>query len=148
VSGSGLVEALAVALLLAFAEEVLFRGYLFGVLREELGRPRAYLLGNALFALVHLLRPGALVFKLAYGLGLFLVGAVLCQLAEARGTLWPGIGLHAGWIVMVVLDPPGRVAPGWLAGLGGDPAAGFLGWLLLLVLGVLVRGPRPWRAAC
>jgi len=132
------LEALVIALLLAFGEEVLFRGYLFGVLREELGRPQAYLVANLLFALVHLLRPGSLLFKVACGLGLFLVGVVLCHLAEVAGTLWPGVGLHAGWIVMVVLDPPGRVVSGWLSGLGGDPAAGALGWLLLSGLVALV----------
>lgn len=128
------LEALLVAPLLAFAEEILFRGYLFGVLREELGRSRAYLLGNAFFAVVHLFRPGDGLFKAVYGVGLFLGGAVLCRLTEASGSLWPAIGLHAGWILLVVLDPPGRVTPGWLPGLGGDPAAGALGWLLLLAL--------------
>ncbi len=139
ISARAFLEALGVALLLAFGEEVLFRGYLFGVLREELGRPGAYLAANALFAVVHLLRPGSLPFKLACGLGLFLVGVLLCQLAEVAGTLWPAIGLHAGWIVMVVLEPPGRMVSGWLSGLEGDPAAGVLGWLLILVLVALVR---------
>lgn len=126
--------ALGVALPLAFGEEILFRGFLFGVLREELGRPRAYLVANALFAAVHLLRPGEPLFKLAYGLGLFLAGAVLCRLAERSGSLWAGIGVHAAWILMGILDPPGRIHPGWLSGLGGDPAAGGLGWALLACL--------------
>jgi len=141
-----------VALVLAFGEEVLFRGYLFGVFREELGPPRAYLVANALFAGVHLLRPGDPLFKMAYGLGLFLAGAVLCRLAEKSGSLWAGIGLHSAWILMGVLDPPDRIQPGWLSGLGGDPAAGVLGWALLaslwVGLGVLGRpqhGPRDHR---
>lgn len=137
------LQAVAVALVLAFGEEVLFRGYLLGVLREELGRPRAYLVANALFAVVHLLRPGDPLFKMAYGLGLFLAGAVLCRLAENSGSLWAGIGLHSAWILMGVLDPPTRIHPGWISGLEGDPAAGVLGWALLtslwVGLGVLGR---------
>ena len=150
----GLLLAPPVALALAFGEEALFRGYLFGVLREELGRPRAYLAANALFAAVHLLRPGDAAFKLSYGLGLFLVGAVLCRLAEESGSLWAGLGLHAGWIAFVVLDPPGRIPSGWLQGLGGDPAAGVSGWLLLLglwalggKLGRALREPAPRGAS-
>lgn len=119
------------------AEEVLFRGYLFQVLREDLGRARAYLLANALFAVVHLFRPGGAEFKLAYGFGLFLAGAVLCRVVEVTGSLWPAIGLHVGWILFMVGDPPGRVTPGLVAGLEGDPAAGLLGWALLL-------GLLPW----
>ena len=130
--GWKVLEVLFVAPLLALAEELLFRGYLFGVLREELGRPRAYLLANLVFAGAHLLRPGDGAFKLAYGLGLLLVGATLCRLVEASGRLGPAVGLHAGWIALVVLDPPGRVTPGWLPGLAGDPSAGVVGWLLLL----------------
>lgn len=141
------LQAVGVALVLAFGEEVLFRGYLFGVLREELARPRAYLVANALFAVVHLLRPGDPLFKMAYGLGLFLAGAVLCRLAENSGSLWAGIGLHSAWILMGVLDPPARIHPGWISGLGGDPAAGGLGWALLVSLwvglGILGRSKSP-----
>lgn len=129
--------ALFTAPLLAFAEEVLFRGYLFQVLREDLGRARAYLLANAFFAAVHLFRPGGAEFKLAYGFGLFLAGVVLCRVVEVTRSLWPAIGLHVGWILFMVGDPPGRVTPGLVAGLEGDPAAGLLGWVLLL-------GLLPW----
>lgn len=129
--------ALATAPLLALAEEVLFRGYLFQVLREDLGRDGAYLLANLFFAAVHMFRPGGAAFKLAYGFGLFLAGVILCRLTETSRSLWPAIGLHTGWILLMVGDPPGRVTPSLFAGLEGDPAAGLLGWLLLL-------GLLPW----
>lgn len=129
--------ALVTAPLLALAEEVLFRGYLFQVLREDMGRARAYVLANAFFAVVHLFRPGGAEYKLAYGFGLFLAGVVLCRVVEVTRSLWPALGLHVGWILFMVGDPPGRVTPGVVAGLEGDPAAGLLGWLLLL-------GLLPW----
>ncbi|MBI3928772.1 MAG: CPBP family intramembrane metalloprotease [Armatimonadetes bacterium] len=129
-----LLAAVLTAPLLAFAEEVAFRGFLFGTLKRGLGRPGAFLAANLFFASVHLFRPGALEFKAAYGVGLFLVGLVLCRLAESAGTLWPAIGLHSGWIVLRVADPPGGLSGGWLPGLEGDPLAGLVGWLMLLGL--------------
>ncbi|HXE71869.1 MAG TPA: type II CAAX endopeptidase family protein, partial [Candidatus Nitrosotenuis sp.] len=131
---------------LALAEEYLFRGFLFGGLRQGLGRPGAYLLSNGFFALVHLFRPGGLDYKLGLALGLFLAGSVLCRLVEETGSLWPAVGLHTVWIYAGVVDP--RVRPGWFSGLDGDPVAGAAGWLLLGLLWLwLPRVARPGPAA-
>ena len=127
--------------LLAIAEELVFRGYLYGVVREDLGERRALIGVNAFFALLHLFRPGDLVFKLVYGIGLWLAGVVLTLAYRRSGRLTAAMGLHTSWIVTAVLDPPGRVTPGWLAGLRGDPAAGLVGWTFLLLLVALLARP-------
>lgn len=146
-----LLLALLTSLLLGVTEEAVFRGYLFGVAREEYPRAQALVGVSLFFALVHLFRPGGADFKLAFALGLLLTSWVLCRVVEVSGQVWPAAGLHSGWILMNVLDPPGRVVPGWISGLEGDPAAGALGWLLLLGLGfslTLWSGdePEPVRA--
>jgi membrane protease YdiL (CAAX protease family) len=120
--------------LLAVAEELVFRGYLFGVVREERGELIALVGVNLFFALLHLFRPGDLWFKLVYGVGLWLAGAVLTLAYRCTGQLSAPMGLHTSWILVSVLDPPGRVTPGWLPGLRGDPAAGLVGWAFLMVM--------------
>ena len=118
---------------LAAIEEVVFRGYLYAVLRDALGRPRAALTVSSFFALVHLFRPGDPTFKLAYGIGLTLVSLLLVLVVERVG-VWGAAALHSAWISVNVLDPPGRVEPGWWAGLSGEPTAGVCSWLLLILL--------------
>ncbi|CAM9927722.1 unnamed protein product [Phaeothamnion confervicola] len=127
--------ALVTSPLLAWAEEWVFRGYLYGVLREERGRWTAAIGVNAFFASVHLFRPGSAGFKVALGLGLFLVGLILTLALERRGRLLLPIGLHSAWIVAIVVDPPVDTVPGLWSGLHGESVAGVLSWLLLLVLG-------------
>ncbi len=141
--GKVAVIALLTSPLLAIAEEMVFRGYLFGTVREDYGRAAAYVGVNGFFAVIHLLRPGTVDYKLGLGLGLFLVGCVLARWAERSGSLWPAIGLHSALIVGNVVDNSSVVQAGWLSGLRGDPAAGVLGWVLLGGLAALAPKSRP-----
>ncbi len=133
-----LLNALALLLGVGFAEELLFRGWLWGELSLQLSRRRALLLQAALFALVHPWyragNPGAI------GLlgGLILLGLALAlQRRSDGGVLWGAIGLHGGlvggWFVLqtglLQLAPE---APAWLVGPGGEvpnPIGGLIGWL-------------------
>lgn len=69
------------------AEEFLFRGYLYGVLRRFLGRIPAIIVTSLLFAAVHL--------NLSLMLGLALLAVMLCLLYERTGSLWSNICVHA-----------------------------------------------------
>lgn len=143
----GLAEALnALALLVGvgFAEELLFRGWLWGELELELGGRRALVLQALLFAAVHpwhqLPAPAALGL---FG-GVFLLGLALAQQRRVdRGLLWGAVGLHGGlvggWFALqaglLELVPS---IPLWLGGSGGpgapNPLAGLPGWLGLVGL--------------
>jgi membrane protease YdiL (CAAX protease family) len=68
------------------AEEVLFRGYLFGKLRAHVPVWLAILLTSLLFAVVH----GAW----NVGIDVFALSIVLCLLRVISGSLWPSILLH------------------------------------------------------
>lgn len=69
-----------------FAEEVLFRGYLFGKLRRYASVWAAGLLTSLLFAVVH--------FQWNVGLDVFALSVVLCALRVVSGSLWPSIMVH------------------------------------------------------
>ena len=148
--GGELLNALALVLGVGFAEELLFRGWLWGELELLLGRGRALIAQAGIFALLHpwyrLITPGdpaALSEALALLGGLTLLGLVLALQRRADGgLLWGAIGLHGGlvggWFALqnglIQLSP---AAPVWLVGPGGpnpNPIGGLFGWLGLLGL--------------
>jgi membrane protease YdiL (CAAX protease family) len=160
-----LANGLALLLGVGFAEELLFRGWLWGELELLLPKRCALGLQALVFALVHpwyLLPPLA---GLALLGGLTLLGLALALLRRSQdGNLWGPIGLHGGlvggwFLVQKGLVEIGADAPGWLVGPGkGDvnPIGGLLGWLglgLLLALEwrqrlAVARARRPSTGAC
>lgn len=68
------------------AEELLFRGYLFGKLRKYAPLWISILITSLLFAIVH--------FAWNVGLDVFALSIVLCLLRVVSGSLWPSIMLH------------------------------------------------------
>ena len=75
------------AVAVPIAEELLFRGVLYGWLRARWGAVRGGMLSALVFALVHPPSAGGT-------LQIFLVGLVLAWLYERSGSLWPSIVLH------------------------------------------------------
>ena len=80
------VGLLAVAVVVPFAEEVVFRGVVLPALRARFRFVAGVALGGAVFALVHLVPPA-----LPY---LLVVGISLCAMAEWYRSIVPGIVLH------------------------------------------------------
>lgn len=70
-----------------FAEEALFRGYLFGKLRGYVSFWSAALLTSALFALAH--------GQWNVALDTFVLGMVLAWLRDTTGSIWAGVLLHS-----------------------------------------------------
>ena len=155
--GGELLNALALVLGVGFAEELLFRGWLWGELELLLGRRRGLLAQAGIFALLHpwyrLITPGdpgAALEALALLGGLTLLGLVLALQRRADGgLLWGAVGLHGGlvggWFALqnglIQLSP---AAPAWLVGPGGanpNPIGGLFGWL---GLGLLLWVRRRW----
>lgn len=125
--GAGVAGRLAVylvgALLVGVIEEALFRGAIFGVLRQAMGFWGGAIVSSAFFALVHFAKPDPQV-GTVYGhwcsglqllpqmfnrmdlghrtfplvLTLFFMGLVLCAFYRRTGSLYFVIGLHAGWV--------------------------------------------------
>ncbi|MEZ5076412.1 MAG: CPBP family intramembrane glutamic endopeptidase [Solirubrobacterales bacterium] len=82
------VQVALIVFLAAIAEEVCFRGMLFGGLRERLPRWTAALLAGAVFGLLHVVTGPTAVPPL------MVFGAILCLLYEKTGSIVPGIVLH------------------------------------------------------
>lgn len=77
----------ALVVLAPIAEELLFRGYLFGTLRRYIAFLPASLVTSVLFGLVH--------GQWNVGLDTFALSMVLCWVREKTGGVWVPIGLHA-----------------------------------------------------
>ena len=69
------------------AEEILFRGYFYGVIRRFGGRLPAIFTSSLLFAAIHVHLPSML--------GLGILAVILCLLYERTGSLWATITMHA-----------------------------------------------------
>ncbi|MEC8826930.1 MAG: CPBP family intramembrane glutamic endopeptidase [Verrucomicrobiota bacterium] len=122
-----LLEALGTGIAVGLLEELVFRGALYAVLAKLL-KPKPLFYGvAALFAVLHFFNPphgltvevvhagsgfwfvgrifqhffsqfGDLYFLLSEFAVLFAIGLVLGYTREKTGSLWLGIGLHAGWV--------------------------------------------------
>jgi membrane protease YdiL (CAAX protease family) len=149
-NGALLLNGLLLLAGVGFAEELLFRGWLWGELELLVGARRALVLQAVIFALLHpwYRAPGLE----AVGLlgGLILLGLVLALQRRADGgSLWGAIGLHGGlvggWFLVqkgLLQISPG--APAWWVGPGGadiNPIGGLVGWI---GLGALLWVRRRW----
>ena len=148
VDATQLTNAVLLCLGVGFAEELIFRSWLWTELQEMIGSRRAAWAQAGIFSLVHTR------FNLGLGamggllIGLFLLGMVLARQRQSdRGSLWGCIGLHgglvAGWFLiqngLLQLSPN---APSWLVGPGGhspNPLGGLVGIISLLILLLIQR---------
>ena len=148
VDATQLTNAVLLCLGVGFAEELIFRSWLWTELQEMIGSRRAAWAQAGIFSLVHTR------FNLGLGamggllIGLFLLGMVLARQRQSdRGSLWGCIGLHgglvAGWFLLqnglLQLSPN---APPWLVGPGGhspNPLGGLVGIISLLILLLIQR---------
>ncbi|MCP9928583.1 CPBP family intramembrane metalloprotease [Cyanobium sp. CH-040] len=155
-------NALALVPGVGFAEELLFRGWLWGELALGRWGRQALPLQALIFALVHpwYRAPGLLAPALLGGL--LLLGVALARQRQLdHGSLWGAVGLHGGLVGGWFLVQHGLVAirteaPGWWVGPGqGDvnPLGGLSGWIVLAVLlaaqrTAVARARRPSTGAC
>ncbi|MCL4393335.1 MAG: CPBP family intramembrane metalloprotease [Chloroflexi bacterium] len=86
--GIGFVLTLVAAAVIApIAEELFFRGFLYGGLRKRVGVPAAMAVSTLLFTALH--------FTLDQFIPIFVLGLFLAWLYEKSGSLFPGIMLHS-----------------------------------------------------
>lgn len=157
------LNALALLMGVGFAEELLFRGWLWSELEQMCGRRRALLLQSLIFALLHpwYRAPGLAAVGLLGGLILLGLALALQRRADG-GLLWGAVGLHGGlvggWFALQTgLLQLAPTTPAWLGGLdaggGTNPLASLPGWLglALLILAqrtAVARARRPSTGAC
>jgi membrane protease YdiL (CAAX protease family) len=145
----------AAFLMVAFYEEVLFRGYPLAVLAHGVGFRSAAIALSAAFGAIHLLNGGENWF------GVFVAaifGLVLCFAISRTGSLWWPIGFHAVWDYSesFVYSTPdsGQVAPGhlldshfagpaWITGGSVGPEGSVFVLVLLAAIALLVHVMYP-----
>ena len=148
VDATQLTNAVLLCLGVGFAEELIFRSWLWTELHQRMRSRRAALAQAGVFSLVHTRFNLGLAAMSGLLVGLFLLGMVLAKQRQADGgSLWGCIGLHgglvAGWFLLqnglLQLSPN---APPWLVGPGGhspNPLGGLIGILSLLILLLIQR---------
>jgi membrane protease YdiL (CAAX protease family) len=136
------VNAVLLILGVGFAEELVFRGWLWGELRQRLGGgaqadQRALIAQAAIFSLAHTRFNLGVTPMAGLLVGLLLLGLALgLQRRADGGSLWGAVGLHGGLVGgwFSLLGGPLQISstvPMWLAGPGGadpNPIGGLLGW--------------------
>lgn len=85
------VAGLLVVVLAPFAEEILFRGFMYRCVRNRFGPAAASLIIGAVFGSIHYTGPDTLAFIPP----LIALGIAFCVLYERTGSLYPAIALHA-----------------------------------------------------
>lgn len=80
--------------IVGLSEEFTFRGYMQYTLTTGMGFWPAAVLMSLLFAAAHTTNPGESKVGVA---SVFLFGMLFCLFLRRRGTLWWGVGFHAGW---------------------------------------------------
>jgi len=80
--------------IIAFAEEIVFRGYILNNLLESINKWAALLITALIFALAHLANPD---FSIVAAVNIFLAGILLGINYIYTKSLWFGIMLHFSW---------------------------------------------------
>ena len=149
-SAAQVLNALGLLIGVGFAEELLFRGWLWGELEGQMANRRAMGVQAAVFALLHPWYRLPALPAIALLIGLVLLGLALALQRRAdHGLLWGAIGLHGGLVGGWFALQAGPLqlaaqAPAWLVGAGGaaaNPIGSLPGWL---GLGLLLWSRRRW----
>ncbi|OCR00304.1 abortive phage infection protein [Oscillatoriales cyanobacterium USR001] len=142
-----ILEGMATALGVGFAEELVFRGWLLNELERDYNLRVALWVNGMVFALSHFLKPLSEMLRTWPQFpGLLLLGLILVWGKRSRGGgLGLPIGFHAGLIWSYYIINVGNlvsysgVVPDWITGVNRNPLAGAIG---LIFLGGLALGMR------
>lgn len=142
-----ILEGLIVALVYGFAEELLFRGFLFDELQRDYNSAVVVWATAVIFAVAHFIKPlPDIINTLPQFFGLLVLGLTLVWAKRLRrGRLGLSIGLHAGLIWGYYIINVGQLTkysgavPDWVTGVNKNPLAGLMGLVLLSVLALGMR---------
>lgn len=130
------------SILIAFFEELFFRGFLLQTLMDDLSISVSVTLSSLIYSLAHFIRPLFLNqpedLSLFYteSIGLFLFGALLSYAVLRTRSLYLAMGLHGGFVLLLKLDGiwVNRLmrSPAWIFG-EERLVGGVVTWLVFLV---------------
>lgn len=145
-----LLLLLGLGLIIGAIEESVFRGFLLTQFQQQYSDGLAAVISSLIFAFLHLIWEGKQAGPQLPGLGLMGLVLVLARWVD-EGNLGLAWGLHAGWVwAMASLDAAQVIrprddrsddrSPVWLTGFAGQPLAGGMGLLMLLLTGSILWG--------
>lgn len=117
-----------------FPEELVFRGYILGNLHERLPLWGAVVISSLIFGSIHVVsRSGATTIseRLVYAVMAIGFGLVLAVCRTVSGSLWLGIGFHAGhdaFVRMFVTVRPDAFIAAYLVTFGALATAAAVAW--------------------
>jgi membrane protease YdiL (CAAX protease family) len=135
-SARPLVGIIAMIIVAAVGEEILFRGTIFLAIEERFGGTAAVLLTSLLFAVAHAGNPDVSMLALV---NVFLAGVLMGTMLMRSSSLWPSIIFHIVWNLLVALcfgDVSGNDLGGGAVVLDLSHAAPSLQWLVSGSFGV------------
>jgi membrane protease YdiL (CAAX protease family) len=165
------LQAVIGGLFIGVFEEILFRGFIFNALRKSIGVIAGILISSFLFSIVHFMRPidpetvnqwnsGFLLFGSLFARAgdaflqeactLFCMGLVLATLCHWMKSIYVAIGLHAGWVWVMMLfrlftDNQENLV--WLYGTNEWVSKAWMGPILSLVfLAAILLTQKKWKA--
>lgn len=142
-----ILEGFFSALGIGFAEEFVFRGWLLDELEKDYSQKTSLWADASVFAVSHYLKPLAEIIRSFPGFpALLLLGLTLIWAKRSSGGLLGlPIGLHAGLVwgyyilnVGKLVQYSDKVSP-WITGVDGNPIAGLMGLLFLVILAFWMR---------
>lgn len=144
--GQLILEGSATALGTALAEELFFRGWMLDELERDYSPPASLIADAGIFAALHFIKPiPAILATLPQFPGLFLLGTiVIIAKRKYQNLLGMSIGLHAGMVWAYYIINVGNMVKysglvsDWVTGINGNPLSGFLGFIFLGFLIVLM----------
>ncbi len=138
-----LLNSLILIIGVGFAEELIFRGWLFEELKNQYGFKKALIFQALVYSIVHIGFDMPFWQMLSILFGLFLLGILLLIIKiKDNNSLWGCVGLHGGLVGIWFLINNGLIeiskdAPIWLVGPGyinTNPLGGIYGITLLIML--------------
>lgn len=166
-----IVQILAGGLFIGVFEEILFRGFILGALRRSLGIVAAVAVSSFFFSIVHFMRPEDPAVTDAWNSGilllgslfaragnsflqeactLFCMGLVLSVLCHWTRSVYVAIGLHTGWVWVMMffrLFTDNQETMVWLYGTNEWISKAWAGPILSLVFLVAVFFTWKWWKA-
>jgi membrane protease YdiL (CAAX protease family) len=142
VSPDTFINAIFLILGVGFAEELIFRGWLFEELKKQFGLKKAMLGQAFIFSIVHIGFDLPFFQMLSILSGLFLLGILLSLIRlKDKNSLWGCIGLHGGLVGLWFITNNGLLeisknSPKWLVGPGNlntNPLGGIFGISLIAI---------------
>ncbi|KMZ41330.1 MULTISPECIES: type II CAAX endopeptidase family protein [Bacillales] len=85
---------MSICFVVAFSEELLIRGYLYGFMLKHFGVMISVIGSSLVFAVLHLSRSGFDIFAFST---LFLAGLVYALMRQKTGAIWLCFGFHFAW---------------------------------------------------